>query len=105
MVQLKLTRTRVFIPWQEFLLFLLLTSAWRVLFIFKTQVKCYLHNVAFLIILFLPHTHDLQRNCGPGQKKMQDALLSKQQKSAVKGTTTESVFLSSASSLLLLFAT
>ena len=36
---------------------------------------------------------------------MQDALLSKQQKGAVKGTNTESVFLSSAFSLLLLFAT
>ena len=103
--QLKLTRTRVFIPWQEFLLFLLLISAWRALFIFKTQVKCYLHNVAFLTVLLLPHTHNLQHNCGPGQMKMQDALLSKQQKGAVKGTNTESVFLSSAFSLLLLFAT
>ena len=97
--QLKLTRTHVYIPWQEFLLFLLLTPSWRSLFIFKTQVKCYLHNVAFLTVLFLPHIHYLQHNCGPVQMKMQDVLLSKQQKSAVKGTHTESVFLSSAFSL------
>lgn len=90
--QLKLTRICLY-PLGGFCCFFCLLLPGNPYSFFKTQVKCYLHNVAFLTVLFLPHVHDLQHNCGPIQMKMQrQILLSKQQKKVLWKVLMQKVF-------------